>query len=193
MSAVATPDLATKSLEEVFEEFQKLPDWNRFPLPELYYSKFNIKKPQPQTVQESASFNPFVYMHFGEKPVETRGPVEGGVREIKEFLALPVEVKMVEDASGVTLVNPAEERPAFDELEEMPNYEQLYAEARSALAQEDEEGIDTDLFNSFDEESKALIRERHRRWKAHEEDSQHTVGIVRRSIIIKESSKQTKD
>lgn len=190
MSAVVTPAELGKSLEEAFEEFKKLPDWNRYPMPEVFYEHFKVKKPQPQTVAEACAFNPMVYMHFSEKPTEIRGPVEGGVREIKDYLTLPVEVKMLTDEAAVELVNPKDERPEFDELEEMPNYEQLYAEARSFLAQEDEEGIGSALFNSFDEESQALIRERHRRWLAKEEDSKATIELVRRAIIIKESSKQ---
>lgn len=96
----APPDVSKLSLEELFEEMKKLPDWNRFPMPEVFYEKFQVKKPQPQTVQESCSFNPYVYMHFGQTPVEVRGPVEGGVREIKELMSLPVEVKRINEETG---------------------------------------------------------------------------------------------
>lgn len=199
MSAVATPELSSKSLEELFQEFQKLPDWNRFPLPEVYYQKFNIKKPQPQTVQESASFNPFVYMHFGEKPVETRGPVEGGVREIKDLMTLPVEVKMVEDVSGavvnddagVTLVNPTEERPEFQEMDELPYFQELYNLKRWELHEEDEIGLVGLYGDAVDEETKKIWEERADRFERGEPDTEHTKNIVRRMLIIENSTKQS--
>lgn len=101
MSAVATPDFSQKSLDELFEEFKQLPDWNRFPLPEVFYEHFKVKKPQPQSVQEALSYNPFLnQLSFAIGKTELRGPAEGGVREIKEYLSLPVEVKMVTDLSG---------------------------------------------------------------------------------------------
>ena len=109
MAAVAPSELSGKSLEEVFQEFQKLPDWNRFPLPEVFYEHFKVKKPQPQTVQEAISYSPFMYqLEFALGKTEVRGPAEGGVREIKEYLTLPVEVKMITDLSGaeVEVANP---------------------------------------------------------------------------------------
>ena len=102
MSAVAEapPDLSKMTLEQVFEEYKKLPDWNRWPLPEVFYKTFDVKKPQPQTVQEITSFNSMNYIYFGEKAAETRGPAEGGVREIGQLDPLPVSVKRINEETG---------------------------------------------------------------------------------------------
>lgn len=86
------------TIEEAFQEFQKLPDWDRFPLPEILYEKFNLKKPQPATVMECVAYVPPPHISLNKNgKVEIRKPAEGGVREINEFLSLPVEVKMIED------------------------------------------------------------------------------------------------
>ena len=98
-TAVEAPDLSKLSLDELFEEMKKLPDWNRFPLPEVFYEHFKVKKPQPQSVAEACSYNPFIYRIYGPKP-EIRGPAEGGVREIKDLMTLPVEVKVLTDENG---------------------------------------------------------------------------------------------
>ena len=91
------------TVEEAFEQLKKLPDWERYPYPEVFYKHFDVKKPKPLTSSEIANFNPIQWMYFGAKPAETRGPAPGGVREIKDYQTLPVEVKMITDQSGVDM------------------------------------------------------------------------------------------
>lgn len=91
------------TLEEAFEQFKQLPDWDRFPLPEVLYEKFQLKKPQPATVMECVTYAPPPHHSLNKNgKVEIRKPAEGGVREIKEFLTLPVEVKMIEETTNQT-------------------------------------------------------------------------------------------
>lgn len=98
-------------VEQVLKEFQKLPDWNRFPLPEVLYEKFGIKKPQPASLVEVIGYQPPPSESLNPK-IEERPPAPGGVREIKEFLQLPVEVKLLDD-EGNEKPNVPEPRPVF--------------------------------------------------------------------------------
>jgi hypothetical protein len=81
-------------LEELFALFKDVPDFDRFPMPEVFYERFNIKKPKPID-------SPVVMpkKNFGSEfvPIEFRGPLEGGVREISLTPALPVDVKVIKD------------------------------------------------------------------------------------------------
>ena len=86
------------TVEELFEQFKQLPDFDRYPLPEAYYTKFGLKKPRPGDLMENLHYNPPPYMSLNENgKVEIRGPVEGGVREIKDLQYLPVEVKRMNE------------------------------------------------------------------------------------------------
>lgn len=86
------------TVEELVEQFKQLPDFDRYPLPEVYYTKFNIKKPKPSEAIQSVYYQPppFESLNPNGKVIEV-GPVEGGVREIKEFQTLPVEVKRLNE------------------------------------------------------------------------------------------------
>lgn len=89
------------TLEELFEEFKKIPDWQNYPLPEVFYEHFKIKKPKPTEIYELPVYNPPPYQSLNENgKVEERGPEPGGVREIKEFQSLPVEVKLTDEKTG---------------------------------------------------------------------------------------------
>lgn len=90
------------TVEELFEQFKKLPDWERYPLPEAYYDHFKIKKPQPASVNECCiGYNPPPHQSLNKDgKVEIRGPAPGGVREIKDFLSMPVEVNLIKDESA---------------------------------------------------------------------------------------------
>jgi len=90
------------TLEAAFEEFKQLPDWDRFPMPEVFYTHFNVKKPQPSvSLMESLTYTPPPHQSLNKNgKVEIRKPAEGGVREIKEFLALPVEQTLITDQTA---------------------------------------------------------------------------------------------
>lgn len=87
------------TLEEAFEEFKKLPDWDRFPMPEVFYEHFKLKKPQPsKSLMESLCYvaPPSVSLNKNGQ-VEKRGPAEGGVRPVEFLPTPPVEVKVLTD------------------------------------------------------------------------------------------------
>lgn len=70
------------TVEELFKEFQKLPDWNRFPLPKCVYEKFNL--PEPKAVSISDYFREYTGFEIvmGGEQGEVRPPAEGGIREM---------------------------------------------------------------------------------------------------------------
>jgi hypothetical protein len=90
-----------EKLQELFKLYKELPDFDRFPMPEVFYERFGVKKPKPYDT-------PVVIPHknFGSEvvPLEIRGPVDGGVREIPLADALPVEVKLIKDDELVCTV-----------------------------------------------------------------------------------------
>lgn len=93
--------MASTTLQEAFEQFQKLPDWNRYPMPEVFYEHFKLKKLQPASINEVISYNPPPYESLNEHgKVEIRGPVEGGVRSIENLEPLPVVVKKTNEETG---------------------------------------------------------------------------------------------
>ena len=87
------------TLEEAFEQFKQLPDWDKYPMPEVFYEHFKVKKPQPSlSLMESLTYTTPPHHSLNKNgKVEIRGPAEGGVREIKEFLTLPVEQTLITD------------------------------------------------------------------------------------------------
>lgn len=87
------------TLEEAFEQFKQLPDWDKYPMPEVFYEHFKVKKPQPAlSLMESLTYTAPPHHSLNKNgKVEIRGPAEGGVREIKEFLTLPVEQTLITD------------------------------------------------------------------------------------------------
>ena len=87
------------AVQEIFEQFKKLPDWDRYPLPEVMYSTFHLPKPKPSLgLMESLAYQtpPHQSLNTHGK-VEIRKPAEGGVREIKELMSLPVEQTLIPD------------------------------------------------------------------------------------------------
>jgi hypothetical protein len=111
-------DLKNLSLEELFEEYKKLPDWDRFPLPEVFYEHFKVKKPQPASLNECIMYSPPPYQSLNERgKVELRGVAEGGVRTIDNYFELPVEVKRTNEETG--------------ELEEYPLVKPMTEEERN--------------------------------------------------------------
>lgn len=89
------------TLEELFEEFQKLPDWQRYPLPDVLMKTFNLKPLQPASLTEVVGYHPPPYASLNVNgKVEIREPVEGGVRQLEGLPAVPVEVKKVNEETG---------------------------------------------------------------------------------------------
>jgi hypothetical protein len=70
--------------EEMVDMIKRLPDGIRFPLPDSWYEKYNIERPQPMSFTE-ALHNSFRVM-FTDAPIEVRQPAEGGVRELPTLM-----------------------------------------------------------------------------------------------------------
>lgn len=83
------------------EQFKKLPDWNRWPMPETFYTTFNIAKPKPAELQHY--LNSCLDTEFlpREGKTEFRPPAEGGVRTLELPPLMPVETEVVTDAPAV--------------------------------------------------------------------------------------------
>lgn len=94
---MTTAEYKTMDLDSLFREFQKIPDWDRFPMPEVFYQHFKVKKPQSLSVNESATYFAPPSLSLGNGKTEIRGPLPGGVRTIPEGPPLPVEVKVLTD------------------------------------------------------------------------------------------------
>jgi len=125
------------TLDEAFEQFKQLPDWDRFPMPDVFYKHFNLRKPQPAvSLMDCLTYTapPHQSLNTHGK-VEIREPVEGGVREITEFLTLPVEHTVITDQtaddttqdshqmmlSPPTEHNTTETQPSLDHLSPGPS------------------------------------------------------------------------
>ena len=127
------------TLEDLFAELKKIPDWDRYPYPEVFYTHFNVKKPKPGEVYEiAAPHNPPPYLSLNEGgKTEIRGPAPGGVREIKEMQILPVEVKKVNEETGELEEYP----PANKELPleaygvNLPDHYHTYLDKLNAILQ----------------------------------------------------------
>lgn len=81
-------------LNRLYEQFKKLPDYQRYPMPDVYYKHFNETKPKPAELQETLDApNKSVLMQY--ESFEDRGPLPGGVREVPELppLELKTEIK----------------------------------------------------------------------------------------------------
>ena len=112
----------TETIESLFEQFKQLPDWQRYPLPDAMYSKFNIKKLQPASVMECAVYTPPPHLPLGDGKLEVRKPVEGGVRPV-EFQELPVELQLTNQSGDDNQTDSAAEtsiRPIEDNNSDIP-------------------------------------------------------------------------
>ena len=91
-------DLQKMSTEELFQIYSKLPDFDRFPLPDKFYKMFNIKKPKPLEINEILTYTapPHESLNKDGK-IEIRGVAEGGVRSIELAPELPVKVELTPD------------------------------------------------------------------------------------------------
>ncbi len=85
-------------LADLFEAVKKLPDWNRYAWPEVFYQHFGVTKPQPVTsVAEMVSYQPPPHQSLGDGKVEVRVAMEGGVRIIESYMELPVETTIEDE------------------------------------------------------------------------------------------------
>jgi len=97
-------------------EFQKLPDWQRYPLPETFYKTFNISKPKPAEINEFLQSHLDSQFSSWETPIEERPAAEGGVRPLELPEPMPVETEVIPDEPAPTLSL----RRSTDEMEAEP-------------------------------------------------------------------------
>ena len=106
---MATADYSKMSMEELFAEIKKLPDWERYPFPEVFYEKFNVPKPKAKdmSIAECVMYQPPPYQSLNEGgKADIRGPAEGGLRPVT-YAALPVSQTLIPDES---------EKPKLEDL-----------------------------------------------------------------------------
>ena len=90
--------------EELYEELRHCPDFDKLPLPETWYKKFNI--PRPTAVDFKTFANSGYWLKCATDPNTIREictePAPGGVRPILDVKQPEVEVitKPVVDVSG---------------------------------------------------------------------------------------------
>jgi len=83
-------------LNRLYQEFKKLPDYQRYPMPEVYYSHFNEKKPKPAEIQETLDgINSSIYTPY--ESFEERGPLPGGVREVAQLPPMEITATLKTD------------------------------------------------------------------------------------------------
>lgn len=85
----------SKTVEEVFAEFKQLPDWNRFPMPDVFYTYFNVQKPKPADIMETLTYQP--PPSDSQRSVEKRPPAPGGVREVPTLEPLTINTEFIPD------------------------------------------------------------------------------------------------
>ena len=76
-------------LDELFTLYQKIPNWEQFPMPEKFYKRFNVKKIKPS--DKPVVMNTDQFQGGEYQPIEYRNALPGGVREV--VLPEPLEVK----------------------------------------------------------------------------------------------------
>ena len=93
-------DFTSLSDDLLLETIKQIPDWDRYPWPEAFYEKFGVPKPKARDppIENVVLYQPAPHIPLGEGKTEVRGPVEGGVRIIEEYMTLPVEVNLLTDS-----------------------------------------------------------------------------------------------
>jgi len=87
-----------KRERQLMETLMKLPDFDRMPLPEHFYAKYNIPKPKIQTLMESIRLQSRTDGAPGDgRPIEIRKPAPGGVRPLIQVEPVKMEVLKKED------------------------------------------------------------------------------------------------
>ena len=83
---------------QLVETLMTLPDFNRFPLPEYFYAKYNIPKPKILGLMEALRLQSRTDCLPGDgRPIEIRKPASGGVRPLIEVEPVKMEVIKKED------------------------------------------------------------------------------------------------
>lgn len=88
-----TTEMEERKERQLLDELMKLPDFDRFPLPEHFYAKYNIPKPKILTLMEALKLQSRTDCAPGDgKPLEIRKPAPGGVRPLIQIEPIKMEV-----------------------------------------------------------------------------------------------------
>lgn len=101
---VTTGKVMFEDEEALYNELKELPDFDRLPLPEHWYKKFNIPRPEAVTLQDFALSRAWLKHKYDSNiTYEIREePAPGGVRPIIEPEPIPVEIITKEFTNGTS-------------------------------------------------------------------------------------------
>jgi len=86
-----------ESMRELFELWKQVPNWEQYPMPEVSYKYFNVKKPKPSDEPAPTSKDRFAGGPIRGAGIEMREPAPGGVRNIPLGEELPIKQIFVPD------------------------------------------------------------------------------------------------
>lgn len=90
--------------DELFAILSSLPDFDRFPLPESWYTKYNIPRPKILSLRESLALQTSIANAPGPNcPLEVYPVAKGGVRPLIEVEPIKIECTTEVDASETTV------------------------------------------------------------------------------------------
>lgn len=109
----------SEDFKKLFDEFRKLPEWDRYPLPDAVYKKFGISKPIVSSDLKSYLSANAKIANYLLDSVETREPSVGGARILEDGSVLPIEVKL-DDISALRINTPGKAEPQSDSHPDEP-------------------------------------------------------------------------
>jgi hypothetical protein len=90
--------LEERKERQLMETLMQLPDFDRYPLPEHFYAKYNIPKPRILSLMEALHLQTRTECAPGDgRPIEIRAPAPGGVRPLIEVEPVKMEAIKKED------------------------------------------------------------------------------------------------
>jgi len=93
--------LEERKEKQMIETLMAQPDFDRYPLPEYLYAKYNIPKPKILGLMESLHLKNRTDCAPGDgRPLEIRKPAPGGVRPLIEVEPIKMEVVKKEDETA---------------------------------------------------------------------------------------------
>jgi hypothetical protein len=93
--------LEERKERQLMETLMQLPDFDRYPLPEHFYKKYNIPKPKILTLMESLHLQNRTDCAPGDgRPIEIRKPAPGGVRPLIQVEPVKMEAIRKEDETA---------------------------------------------------------------------------------------------
>ena len=94
--------MSQPTLEELFDELKKLPDWNRYPYPEVFYQHFGVSKPKPATLMEGLTYQAPPSQPIDGDPVIV--PKDSKLRAVG-YQGLPVSIEFEKQQPDIKKLN----------------------------------------------------------------------------------------